>query len=72
MLDKDSPHLATSPAEIKSYASVLSSGEQLLVHIGLDIWDSCGGIHFDDLYRKLDPINFQQVISVLLFLRTHR
>ena len=68
MLNPDTPRLATSSDTIKERARSLSSGEQLLVRIGLDAWDGSGGIHFNELYQKLDPIHFQKVLLVLNYL----
>lgn len=71
LFDVSEPRL-TSPADIiKQEMGVLSMGEQLLVRIGLDIWDGgSGGIYFNELYQKLDDKNFQKMLLVLLFLRS--
>ena len=65
------PLRLADPAEvIKANSLALSQGEQLLVRIGLDIWDQAGGIHFNELYQKLDYSNFQKVLLVLNYLRS--
>lgn len=69
LLNPDRPRLLHSPEKIKYNSGVLSDGEQILINIGLDIWDGSGGIHFCDLYQSLDVENFQNVLMALLYLR---
>lgn len=68
MLNPDYPKLMAPPEVIKSRAQGFSSSEQLLVRIALDAWDGSGGIHFNELYEKLDPQNFQKMLLVLNYL----
>jgi hypothetical protein len=68
ILNPDSPRLRASSKKIKANSAMLSSGEELLIRIGLDAWDGSGGIHFNELYQKLDPMNFQRVIFLLNYL----
>ncbi len=69
LLNPDTPRLKSSIESIKNDSLVLSSGEQLLVRIGLDIWDGgSGGINFNELYQKLDLVHFQKVLLVLNYL----
>lgn len=70
ILNPDMPRLIASSEEIKYHSGALSSGEQLLVRIGLDIWDGSGGINFCDIYQNLDDGNFQNTILTLLYLRS--
>lgn len=70
LLNQDQPCLISSSENIKNQANVFSTGEQLLIRIGLDIWDGSGGIHFNELYQGLDERNFQKMLLVLLFLRS--
>ncbi|MEI6811049.1 MAG: hypothetical protein WCK60_03325 [Candidatus Nomurabacteria bacterium] len=70
LLNPDCPSLMTSSDGLKLYCKALSSGEQVLLRIGLDIWDGSGGIHFNELYETLDDKNFQKMLQVLLFLRS--
>ncbi|MBF0316483.1 MAG: hypothetical protein HQK52_23910 [Oligoflexia bacterium] len=69
LMNPDNPRLTATSDRIKYNSGVLSSGEQLLIRVGLDIWDGSGGITFNELYQKLDEKNFQKIILVLLFLR---
>lgn len=59
------PHLST-----EQRCHGLSSGEKILLKIGLDIWDGSGGIHFNELYQDLDPMSFQKILLALLYLRS--
>lgn len=68
MLNPDSPRLIAPSDVIKIRAQYLSSSEQLLVRIGLDAWDGTGGIHFNELYQKLDSHNFQKMLLFLNYL----
>ena len=69
LLNPDIPRLNSSARNIKKYSLALSSGEELLVRIGLDIWDGgSGGIFFNEMYEKLDAANFQKVMLVLHYL----
>lgn len=69
LLMPDHPSLRLPSEILRERSLSFSSGEQLLVNIGLDIWDGRGGIHFNDLYQTLDDKNFIKVIQILLFLR---
>lgn len=69
LLRSDSPCLQNSSCEIKKYACELSSGEELLLRIGLDAWNGSGGIHFNELYETLDSKKFKNVILALIALR---
>jgi hypothetical protein len=69
LLNPDHPQLQSSSSHIKKCSYELSSGERLLLRIGLDIWDGSGGIHFNELYETLDSQNFQNVILSLAALR---
>ena len=70
LLNPDHPLLRRSSEILKDDCKLFSSGEELLVRIGLDIWDGSGGIKFNELYQKLDDKNFQKVLCVLLYLRS--
>jgi hypothetical protein len=72
ILNPDLPRLRTSSKVIKARSATLSSGEELLIRIGLDAWDGSGGIHFNELYQKLDPENFQKMLLFLNYLYSPR
>ena len=69
LLDPDYPKLNYPASRINRYCRGLSSGEKLLINIGLDIWSGEGKIHFNDLYQILSDENFKRIIRVLLYLR---
>lgn len=66
----DQPRLRLPSDSLKYDSGILSSGEQLLIRIGLDAWDGSGGIHFNELYQTLDEKHFQKMLQALLFLRS--
>lgn len=70
LLNPNLPRLIAPAEAIKGSSRALSSGEQLLIRIGLDIWDGSGGIHFNELYQTLDPFNFQKILLVLNYLHS--
>ena len=73
LLDSNAPRLSTSPEIIKEISMSLSSGEDLLIRIGLDIWDGgTGGIHFNELYQKLDGRNFKNILFILQYLYNNK
>jgi hypothetical protein len=69
LFNPDRPILAKSSEDLIYDSGVFSNSEQLLVRIGLDIWNGSGGIHFNELYEDLDSQNFQKVLLVLLLLK---
>jgi len=72
VLNPRHPRLVAPSEKIKYESGVLSTGEQLLINIGLDVWDRSGGINFCDVYQCLDDNNFQNVLRALLYLRNSR
>lgn len=68
ILNPDQPKLAASPETIKERAQDFSPSERLLVRIALDTWNGSGGLHFNELYEKLDHQNFQKMLLVLNYL----
>lgn len=70
LLNPDFPVLINPHLSVEERCFGLSSGEKLLMRVGLDIWNSSGGIHFDELYRTLDPFSFQKMLTALLYLRS--
>ncbi len=69
ILDKDRPRLKDTSENIKQMAFTLSSGENLLVRLALDIWDGSGGVLWTELCHHLDERNFNLVIQTLIKLR---
>lgn len=69
LLNPDHPVLINPHFTVQERCYGLSTGEKVLMRIGLDIWDSSGGIHFNELYQDLDHISFQKMLLSLLYLR---
>ena len=69
LLNPDIPRLINPELSSEERAHGLSSGEYLLLRIGLDIWNGSGGMHFNELYEKLDMDSLQKVIMAIIFLR---
>ncbi len=65
-LHPDLPKLSSTSDTIKSRMSGFSSGDRLLIRIGLDIWNGSGGIHFNELYETLDTINLKKILVALI------
>ena len=70
LLNPDYPRLINPQITIEERCYGLSSGEKVLMRIGLDIWDASGGIHFNELYQDLDTFGFQKALMALLYLRS--
>ena len=46
-----------------SESSHMSSGEQILIKVALDLWDSSGNSLLKDIYQSLDSENYHNVIK---------
>ena len=66
------PQLAGPLEIIKSDMMCFEEEEQLLILCALDLWGSCGGLHLDDLYKKLSGENFANCLKALVLLRERR
>jgi hypothetical protein len=66
------PQLAFPCKKIKQLARSLSSADELLVRMALDIWNGSGTIHFNEIHEKLDDHNFTNAILTLGYLRGDR
>jgi hypothetical protein len=63
------PRLKLPSECLKEHASVFSSGKELLVRLGLDLWDGSGNALFREIHQTLDSANFQNALNSLIFLR---
>lgn len=61
--------LRDSPSNIIKDSIGLSSGEQLLIKIVLDLWDYSGNALLRDTYQLLDPHSFQRVMLAIKLAR---
>jgi hypothetical protein len=66
------PQLALPCKKIKQLTRSFSSADELLVRMGLDIWNGSGTINFNEIHEKLDEKNFTNVILTLGYLRGYR
>jgi len=64
--------LSASAESLKRKMNCFSSGEQILLLIAMDIWGTYGGIHFDDLYSRLDPQSFTNCIKALAYIKQEK
>ncbi len=48
-----------------SESRYMSSGEQVIVKISLDLWDSSGNTLFRDIYQVLDSANYMNVLEAV-------
>ena len=69
LFDPSRRHLAAAPADLLFEAGVLSSGQQVLVRLALDIWDGSGGSHVIDIIHRLDPIRFEAFLLATAVMR---
>ena len=65
----DRPQLRLPSIVLKENSGVFSSGEELLVRLGLDIWDGSGQVLFKEIYQIPDPGNFNNILETLCYLR---
>lgn len=62
------PRLSDSSKNLKEAMRSFSSGEQVLILIAMDIWASEGGIHFDDLYRKMSSRSLNHCLKAINYI----
>lgn len=60
------------PDEMKWRIQGQSSGEQVLIRIGLDIWNGSGDAKIWELLEILDSDNFRASLEALLFIKSDR
>jgi hypothetical protein len=68
----DRPGLSSEPEELLEYSRNFSSGEQVLVAIGLDIWSQSGNAVLWKIIHKLDVENFSNVMKSLQYLMSNQ
>lgn len=57
---------AIDPKQVLYNIGVLSSGEQILIKVALDIWGGYGKTSLEDIIWRLDSENFQAVLQALI------
>lgn len=53
LINKEKQQLKSTPSQIKKSILGLSEGEQLLIHLALDLWDESGKVPIIDAYNHL-------------------
>jgi hypothetical protein len=66
--DPHRPELRESPDELLQQARALSSGENVLVRIAMDLWNQSGDVRLWEVIERLDTGNFHAVIATLRLL----
>jgi hypothetical protein len=69
LFDKEQPRLRVEPERLLSEAGVFSSGEKVLIRVGLDLWNGSGGVRLWDIVERLDVYNYHNLLAGLLNLR---
>jgi hypothetical protein len=70
LFDPVEPRLRLAPEELLRESAHMSSGEDLLVRVALDLWSGSGDAHVWELIEILDNENLLNVAQALRFLRT--
>jgi hypothetical protein len=70
--DRDEPRVRMRAIEMRKAATGMSSGEQQLLLVALDIWSGSGNAKIWQLIETLDDGNFANVLKALAFLRNGR
>ena len=70
LFHKTRPELRKSPDKIRAGMGFLSSGEQLLANVALDLWGTYGKkIHIDDLITELDGHTFMNCMKAICMVK---
>lgn len=69
IFDAKKPRLKASSSEIMEWAEELSSGENLLIRLALDIWDGSGNVLLLEICKNLDEQNFNSILTTIKYLR---
>ena len=65
LFDPNEPRLRRAPEELLEESVNLSSGEDLLVRVALDLWSGSGNARIWELVEVLDGGNFINVLKAL-------
>lgn len=69
LFDDESARLADEPELLLAWARSFSSGEQILIRIGLDLWNGSGDIKLWHIIESLDDTTYENVLIGLRHLR---
>ena len=69
LFEQDKAKLRDEPAVLLFEAGVFSTGEKILIRIGIDLWNGAGHVHLWDVIERLDFRNYSNVLLGLQYLR---
>jgi hypothetical protein len=69
LFERDRARLRLEPEELLMEAGALSTGERILIRVGLDLWCGQGHVHLWDIVERLDDENYHHVLAGLRHLR---
>lgn len=69
IFDVNEPRLAGNPVDLVFESGVLSSGEQVLVQLVLDLWDNAGETRLQDVIQILDIDSFSCFLRAIAVIR---
>ena len=58
--------LSSEPKELLRMMKGFSSGEQVLLRVGMDLWNGSGGAQVGDVISRLDGGSFRRVIEGMI------
>ena len=69
LFDNESARLREEPEFLLAWARGFSSGEQILVRIGLDLWSGSGDVKLWHIIESLDDVTYVNLLLGLRHLR---
>ena len=66
LFERDKPELRQQSEILIKEAGVFSSGERILIQIGLDLWSDSGNARLWDILERLDDLNYKYFLLGLL------
>ena len=69
LFEREDARLREAPEQLLAEARAFSTGEQILIRVGLDLWCGLGNVHLWDIVERLDEDNYHQVLLGLRHLR---
>lgn len=69
LFDNEAARLREAPEFLLASAREFSSGEQILVRIGLDLWSGSGDVKLWHIIELLDDVTYENVLLGLRHLR---
>jgi hypothetical protein len=69
LFDRHEPCLRQDAETLLYEAGVLSTGEQILIQVALDLWSGEGGARLGEIVERLDPGTYFNLLAGLRHLR---